>query len=571
MIEREIAPYLERLFRQYPMVTVTGPRQSGKTTLCRSTFPHLRYANLEAPDQRDTAEHDPRGFLAELGEGAILDEVQNVPHLLSYLQVIADESGDNSLFVLTGSEQFGLSTTITQSLAGRTALLRLLPLSLGERRQASANESVDQVLFSGFYPRIIDQDLSPTEALGDYFENYVEREVRRLGGVRNLSGFRRFVRICAGRIGHLTNLTALGDDVGVSRKTAAEWLEVLERSYIVFRLEPYSANLRKRLVKSPKLYFYDVGLASYLIGINRADQVATHPLKGALFENAVVVEALKYRFNRGHRSNLWFFRDSRNLECDLFYEIGRHIAAIEIKSGATVSSDALRPIRRVAELVPDVSSQAIVYGGAVRQTRGECEIVPFAGFAGLLERYEAEEAMQELLTGPHRWQQAETDIEILDAAYNNRIRPLLEGLERTLQPLAEVLFAGSRTRFTVTWRNQESTFDQWLQTGSWEIVKQECLVEEGFSLQGWQFELRYEYEFKSYIGPGRKGFPIVVSNVWEFGGEEFRQWVMVGGEPIPALNNPTPYADLNSPGDIDGGVAKIITALRKAIRTHSLS
>ena len=274
MIGREIMPRLTALFRQYPFVTVTGPRQSGKTTLCRTAFPDLAYANLEAPDQRDFAESDPRRFLSQFSEGAIIDEVQHVPALLSYLQVLADEKGRNGLFVLTGSEQFRLSNAIGQSLAGRTALLRLLPFSLTERRRMSASEAMDDIIYSGFYPRIHDQGLDPTQALGDYFETYVERDVRRLGEIRNLSSFRRFVRLCAGRVGQLVNLGSLGSDAGVSHTTARAWLTVLETSYIIFQLPPFHANIRKRLVKSPKLYFYDVGLASYLIGIESREQVA---------------------------------------------------------------------------------------------------------------------------------------------------------------------------------------------------------------------------------------------------------------------------------------------------------
>ena len=389
MIEREITPRLTTLFRQYPFVTITGPRQSGKTTLCRAAFPDLRYANLEAPDQRDFAESDPRGFLSQLGERAIIDEVQHVPTLLSYLQVLADNRGRNGLFVLTGSEQFSLSRAISQSLAGRTAILRLLPFSLTERRRTGASDAVDDIVFSGFYPRILDQGLNPRQALGDYFETYVERDVRRLGEIRNLSSFRLFVRLCAGRVGQLVNLSSLGSDAGVSHTTAREWLTVLETSYIIFQLQPFHAKIRKRLVKSPKLYFYDVGLASYLIGIESADQVITHPLRGALFENLTVAEALKHRFNRGRQSNLSFFRDSRGLECDLFYETGPGIGAIEVKSGSTINSDYFRSLDRVAELIPDISAKAVVYGGTARQSRSDCEVVPLTGLGGVLERLDS--------------------------------------------------------------------------------------------------------------------------------------------------------------------------------------
>ena len=391
MIEREIAPHLSQLFGQYPFVTVTGPRQSGKTTLCRAAFPDLAYANLEAPDQRQFAESDPRGFLAQLGEGAIIDEIQHVPDLLSYLQVLADERRRNSLFVLTGSEQFQLSSAISQSLAGRTALLRLLPFSLAERERIGASLAIDEMLFSGFYPRILDQGLEPRQALGDYFETYVERDVRRMGEIRNLSSFRRFVRLCAGRVGQLLNLSALGSDAGVSHTTAREWLTVLEASYIVFQLPPYHANIRKRLVKSPKLYFYDVGLASFLIGIEHADQVVTHPLRGPLFENLVVAETLKYRFNRGLQPNLSFFRDSRGLECDLLYETGRGIGAIEIKSGATIASDYFTSLHRVAALIPNISTKTVIYGGATPQSRTDAEAVPLKGLRDVLDRFESAE------------------------------------------------------------------------------------------------------------------------------------------------------------------------------------
>ena len=384
MITREITPCLVELFGKYPFVTVTGPRQSGKTTLCRAAFPHLQYANLEAPDLREFAESDPRGFLAQLGGGAILDEIQRVPILLSYLQVLADEQRENGLFVLTGSEQFRLSDAINQSLAGRTALLRLLPFSLDERRQTGASDRIDDILYSGCYPRIHDQKLEPRQALGDYFETYVERDVRQIGEIRNLSNFRRFVRLCAGRVGQLANLSALGADAGVSHPTARHWLTVLEASYVVFLLPPFYANIRKRLVKSPKLYFYDVGLASYLIGIEHAGQLATHPLRGALFENAVIVEALKYRFNRGYRSNLSFFRDARGLECDLLYENGNGIGAIEIKSGATVTSD--DALNRIARVLPQISGKVVVYGGAERHSRRD--VVPLAGLRAVLERFE---------------------------------------------------------------------------------------------------------------------------------------------------------------------------------------
>ena len=387
MIEREITPVVRRRFSKCPFVTVTGPRQSGKTTLCRAVFPELPYVNLEAPDVREYARTDPRRFLASVVEGAVLDEIQRVPELLSYLQVLADEDGRNGLFVLAASEQFPVSGFVGQSLAGRTALLRLLPFTLEERTRSGAGRTVDEILHSGFFPRIHDRKLDPLQALGDYFETYVERDIRRLGEVRNLSAFRRFVRLCAGRVGQVLNLASLGSDAGVSHTTARNWLTLLEASYTVFLLPPFHANLRKRLIKSPKLYFYDVGLASYLIGIEHSGQVATHPLRGHMFENAVVLEALKYRFNRGLPSNLFYYRDTAGLECDLLYALGSDLGAIEIKAGSTVASDFFRNLNRVERILPQIVRKAVVYGGDARQQRKDGEAVPLPLLPDLLESF----------------------------------------------------------------------------------------------------------------------------------------------------------------------------------------
>jgi uncharacterized protein len=266
-IPRFIAPVLKDLFRKYPVVTINGPRQSGKTTLARSVFPDLPYVNLEAPDIRTYAQEDPRGFLGAYTNGAILDEIQRVPDLLSYIQPLVDEKGRNGLFVLTGSQHFGLSEAMGQSLAGRTALLRLLPFSLGELKALGPLPETNRLLHAGLYPRIHDQGLDPAQALGDYLETYVERDVRQLLEVRNLTEFQRLVRLCAGRTGQLLNLQSLGNDADVSHTTARSWLGVLEASFIVFRFPPFFANVSKRLIRTPKLYFHDVGLAAYLMGI----------------------------------------------------------------------------------------------------------------------------------------------------------------------------------------------------------------------------------------------------------------------------------------------------------------
>ena len=389
MVDRTIAPLLKELFRRYPFVTVTGPRQSGKTTLCRTALPELAYVNLESPEHRQFAEEDPKRFLATWPGGVILDEIQRVPSLLSWLQVFADDHGGNGLFVLTGSGQFLLSDAIDQSLAGRTALLRLLPFSIGELRDAGVDAGVDDMLFAGFYPRIHDQGLDPRQALGDYVETYVERDVRRMLEVRNLTAFQRFVRLCAGRVGQLLNFAALGADAGVTHTTARHWLSVLEASYILFRLPPFHGNVSKRLVKSPKLYFHDVGLASWLLGIESARQLETHPLRGALFENAVVVETLKHGYNRGRRPELFFFRDRRGLECDLLYPSEGRILAIEAKSGATIASDWFASLGQVTPLVPGCAAGAVVHGGNEHQARSAGDAIPITDFGGLLERFDS--------------------------------------------------------------------------------------------------------------------------------------------------------------------------------------
>lgn len=361
---RILKPTLEKLFQQYPIVTVTGPRQSGKTTLCRTTFPHLAYVNLERPDVRERVENDPRGFLRRHPDGAILDEIQRVPELVSYLQVLVDEAGRTGQFVLTGSQHFKISQALGQSLAGRTALVRLLPFSIGEALALRPDLGTDEMLFRGFYPRLYERSLDPTQALGDYFETYVERDVRQIGEIRNLTAFQRFVRLCAGRVGQLLNLSSLGADAGVSHTTAGEWLSVLEASFVVFRLQPYHANLSKRLVKSPKLYFYDVGLATFLLGVENEQQLYSHPLRGSLFENLVVAEALKHRLHHGRRGNLFFLRDGRGFEVDLIYEMADKILAAEVKSSATLSDSFFRGLTKLRDLLGEtVVGDLLVYDG----------------------------------------------------------------------------------------------------------------------------------------------------------------------------------------------------------------
>ncbi|MDF1614048.1 ATP-binding protein [Desulfurivibrio dismutans] len=388
MITRILQPTLKKLAGQYPVVTVTGPRQSGKTTLCRAVFPDYAYVNLETPGVREFARTDPRGFLASYPGGVILDEVQRVPELTSYLQPLVDESREPGRYILIGSQQFEVMNTITQSLAGRTTLLKLLPLSMEELALAGIESGIDNALFTGFYPRIYDAGLDPTRTMGDYMETYVERDIRRLMAIKDLALFEKFVRLCAGRVGQLLNLQSLGNDTGISHTTARNWLTLLEASYVVFLLQPWHVNISKRQVKTPKLYFYDVGLASYLLGAESELHINRHPLKGNLFENMVVVEALKYRYNRGKRSNLYFWRDVRGNEVDLLLAGGPEVFPVEIKAGATISGDYFKGLKTfaAASLTPPAAS-ALVYGGEENQRRSEVSIWRAAEVAAMMQSF----------------------------------------------------------------------------------------------------------------------------------------------------------------------------------------
>lgn len=548
MIERDIAPCLAKLFGQYPFVTVTGPRQSGKTTLCRAAFPHLKYINLELPDQREFAQSDPRSFLSQVGDGAILDEIQRVPELLSYLQVLADEKGQNGLFILTGSENLMLSEAVSQSLAGRTGLLHLLPFSLAERQRAGIGGGIDEILYSGFYPRIHDQKIEPSQAFADYFETYVERDVRRLSEIRNLSTFQRFVRLCAGRIGRLTDFVALGSDAGVSYATARNWLEVLEASFIAFRLPPFHANIRKRLVKSPKLYFYDVGLAGYLIGIEKAEQIATHPLRGALFENMVVVEALKYRFNLGRRSNLSFFRDRRGLECDLLFETANSIGAIEIKSGATIASDLFNTLNAIEELVPKISMKAAVYGGTERQSRSSGEVVPFDDLCDVLERFEANQEMAAFVQDHVLPAPLESDIDILDSIYNKHIRPMLDGLEATLgQHDAEKLFSEITGISYAELEGEPINYFELSEAEQWEQSKNLYILKGKFRLDDKRsLKITQTLNFRRPSSYEDTGLFFSVSLIWSLDDKGFTQSVVIDDASDPQLSDRIPYSEMSA-------------------------
>ena len=364
MITREITPELTASAEEYPVVTVFGPRQSGKTTLAQMTFPDKLYFSLEDPDLRMAAETDPRGFLANLPDGGVLDEIQRLPQLLSYIQGIVDRAKKRGMFILTGSHQPELHQSVSQTLAGRTAVLSLLPFSLAELRNYHEKWEPFELIIHGSYPRVHEEKLKPGRFFNGYLQTYIERDVRALINLKNLSQFQQFLTLLAGRIGQIANYTSLSNDVGVSATTIKNWISVLKASFIVFELPPYFENIRKRVVKSPKIYFNDVGLAAYLLGIETVDQLYRDPLRGGLYENFVILEILKSRLNRGKRPELFFYRDTHGNEVDLVIRQARSLIPIEIKSAATFTTDFLKSIDHFGSVVGDRCAPGFVlYNG----------------------------------------------------------------------------------------------------------------------------------------------------------------------------------------------------------------
>jgi predicted AAA+ superfamily ATPase len=380
-IERTLHKRLLAAARHFPVVTVTGPRQSGKTTLCRMAFPDKPYVSLEAPDVRRWAARDPRGFLAEHRGGAVFDEVQREPELLSYLQVEVDREPARGRFVLTGSANLALLGSVSQSLAGRTALLELLPLSLDElRRFPDAPADLWQALFRGGYPAPFDRGIPAGEWYGAYVGTYVERDVRQALNVGKLAAFQSFLALCAGRTAQLTNLSGVGADAGVTHATAGAWLSVLEAAYLVHRLPAFSANVRKRLVRAPKLHFVDSGLACWLLGIRDAEQLRHHPLAGAIFESWVVAEVLKAQAHAGERPRLHHYRDRKGTEVDLVVARGDTWIAVEAKLGQTVAGDFFRGLDAFAGTSGGRHSveRVVVYGGEAAQRREGVAVLPWS-------------------------------------------------------------------------------------------------------------------------------------------------------------------------------------------------
>lgn len=385
MIPRHAAPRILRLLQGFPVVTITGPRQSGKTTLVRELLGGKPYVSLEAPAQREFARTQPMEFLRQFPDGAVIDEAQNAPELFSEMQGVVDASGRMGQFVLTGSHNLSLLSSVTQSLAGRTALVELLPLSIAELRDAKLLElDYASHLIKGFYPALYARTLEPYEWLHAYLVTYAERDARQLAAIQDLGTFQRFLKLTAARTGQLLNMQSLASDAGISDKTAKHWLSILEACYLVHFVRPHFANFGKRLTKSPKLYMTDVGLAAALLGIHTADQVQNHPLRGALFETLVVNEFLKNRCNTGVREPLYFWRDNIGTEVDLILERGTEIAAVEIKSGLTVASDAFGNLSKWQKYATERGNfssiyPGLVYGGDTRFTRSGVDVLPWHG------------------------------------------------------------------------------------------------------------------------------------------------------------------------------------------------
>lgn len=388
MIDREATTTLKQLAKGFPVVAITGPRQSGKTTLAKFVFADKPYVSLEDPDQMEFATTDPRGFLAQYPEGAILDEVQRVPLLFSYLQSIVDEKHQTGLFILTGSEQFGLVSKITQSLAGRVGLLQLLPFSLEELKSVGLNpKTLNAMLLKGFYPPVYDRSISPSVWYANYVSTYVERDVRQMLEIKDLSTFQRFLRMSAARTGQLLNLSSLANDCGITHNTARAWLSILEASYIVFLLKPFHNNFGKRLAKAPKIYFYDTGLAAWLLRINDVQQMATHPMRGPLFESFVVSEILKNKYNKGLDANLNFWRDNTGNEIDILMEEAGIITPVEVKSGQTVNKDFYAYLKKWLSDVSNLESQPyVIYGGQESFSREGVKILSWNKIDKLLEK-----------------------------------------------------------------------------------------------------------------------------------------------------------------------------------------
>lgn len=383
-IPRQIESILIKVLKQFPILSVTGPRQSGKTTLLKNVFPDFKYVNLERIDLRNLVISDPMGFLKSAGTGVIFDEAQNIPELFSYIQVISDEKGVPGQYILSGSQSFLLNQHISQSLAGRVFISHLLPFSINELSGFSKN--ICQTLYKGFYPRLFSEGIQADDFYPSYLQTYIERDVRSVKSIENLNAFSKFLGLCAGRTGQLLNLTSLANDAGISVNTAKAWLSVLEASFIIFLVPPFYKNYNKRLIKSPKIYFYDTGIACSLLRIKDPDMLQTHYLYGALFENMIFGEILKTMVNSGNRPAIYYWRESNNTEIDCITETGNgKVLAIEIKAGETFNNDYLKNFKNFPGDA-DRLTKYLVYAGEQSATISGVQLTGFKDLPDLLRR-----------------------------------------------------------------------------------------------------------------------------------------------------------------------------------------
>lgn len=386
LINRESEKTLKELSKGFPVIAVTGPRQSGKTTLVKKTFPKKQYISFDDLDKLELAKLDPKGFLLSYPAGLIIDEAQKCPEIFSYIQPIVDQNKKMGMFVLTGSQQFGLMSKITQSLAGRVGFINLLPFSISElEKKSDLIKNLFVLMFKGFYPPLYDRKILSSQWFAGYVTTYLERDLHKLLKIRDLHIFQRFLKMCATRTGQILNLSGLANDCGITHNTAKNWISVLEASYIIFLLQPYFKNYGKRLVKSPKLYFYDTGLACWLINIQDEKHLKIHPQRGALFESFVISEIVKSKFNKGLMPNIYYWRDNHGDEIDVVVDKGEGLIPIEIKSGETITSDYLKDINRWKKITGKEVKSFLVYGGKDTITNNNVQIYPWTRIKDILK------------------------------------------------------------------------------------------------------------------------------------------------------------------------------------------